>query len=125
MFFFLPDESKSKEICHGIFLMATWTFRFGFSCETSGEYGEGSWKGECDLTPENESPSSQSKNLHDVELVRWCTLACELFGGDVPWFGMVMLVYRSVPLPKTNMTMENPPVEDVFPIENGDFPMSC
>ena len=27
--------------------------------------------------------------------------------------------------PKTNMTMENPPVEDMFPIENGDFPMSC
>ena len=29
---------------------------------------------------------------------------------------------------KTNMTMENPPFEDVFPIENGDFhdfPMSC
>ena len=28
-------------------------------------------------------------------------------------------------LPKTNMTMENPPFEDVFPIENRDFPMSC
>ena len=28
-------------------------------------------------------------------------------------------------LPKTNMTMENPPFEDVLPIENGDFPMSC
>ena len=27
--------------------------------------------------------------------------------------------------PKTNMTMENPPFEDVFPIDNGDFPMSC
>ena len=27
--------------------------------------------------------------------------------------------------PKTNMTMENPPCEDVFTIENGDFPMSC
>ncbi len=26
---------------------------------------------------------------------------------------------------KTNMTMETPPFEDVFPIENGDFPMSC
>ncbi len=25
---------------------------------------------------------------------------------------------------KTNMAMENPPFEDVFPIENGDFPMS-
>ena len=27
--------------------------------------------------------------------------------------------------PKINMTMENPPFEDVFPIEHGDFPMSC
>ena len=27
--------------------------------------------------------------------------------------------------PKTNMTMEHPPVEDVFPIENVDLPMSC
>ena len=27
--------------------------------------------------------------------------------------------------PKTNMTMETPPFEDVFPIENCDFPMSC
>ena len=26
---------------------------------------------------------------------------------------------------KTNMTMQNPPFEDVFPIENRDFPMSC
>ena len=26
---------------------------------------------------------------------------------------------------KTNMTMEDPPFEDVFPIENGDFQMSC
>ena len=25
---------------------------------------------------------------------------------------------------KTNMTMENPPLEDVFPIENRDFPVS-
>ena len=25
---------------------------------------------------------------------------------------------------KTNMTLENPPFEDVFPIEHGDFPMS-
>ena len=26
---------------------------------------------------------------------------------------------------KTNMTMENPPFEDVFPSKNGDFSMSC
>ena len=29
-----------------------------------------------------------------------------------------------VTLPKTNMTLEIPPFEDVFPIENGAFPMS-
>jgi len=29
-------------------------------------------------------------------------------------------------LPKTNdMTMENPPFEDVFPTENEDSPVSC
>ena len=26
---------------------------------------------------------------------------------------------------KTNMTMDDLPFEDVFPIENGDVPMSC
>ena len=34
-------------------------------------------------------------------------------------------LHAEIPPPKTNMTMENPPFEDVFPIENGDFPMSC
>ena len=29
------------------------------------------------------------------------------------------------PPPKTDMAIENPPFEDVFPVENGDFPMSC
>ena len=42
----------------------------------------------------------------------------------------VKIIYRHVkktglPLPKTNMAMEHPPFEDVFPFENGDFPMSC
>ena len=31
---------------------------------------------------------------------------------------------KCIPL-KTNMLMENPPFEDVFPIENGHFPLSC
>ena len=31
-------------------------------------------------------------------------------------------VHLSTP-PKINMTIENPPFEDVFPRENGDFPM--
>ena len=36
-----------------------------------------------------------------------------------PWngFGERFVVYP----PKTNMTMENPPFEDVFPVENGNF----
>ena len=29
------------------------------------------------------------------------------------------------PQKKTNMSTENPPLEDVFPIEIGDIPMSC
>ena len=33
--------------------------------------------------------------------------------------------YIGITFPKTNMTMENPPFEDVFASENGDFPMSC
>ena len=32
--------------------------------------------------------------------------------------------FRWFTLPKTNMTMENPPFENVFPVENGDFLMS-
>ena len=36
-----------------------------------------------------------------------------------------MQMYVPPPPPKTNMTMEDPPFEDVFPIEHGDFPMSC
>ena len=27
--------------------------------------------------------------------------------------------------PKTNMTLENQPFDDVFPIEHGDFSLSC
>ena len=44
-----------------------------------------------------------------------------------PKVDLVMLcwkIWHVTPL-KTNMTLENPPFEDVFPIENGDFPMSC
>ena len=33
--------------------------------------------------------------------------------------------FEMVPPPKTNMTMNNPPFEDVFPIENADVPLSC
>ena len=33
--------------------------------------------------------------------------------------------YDPINPPKTNMTMENQPFEDVFPIENGDVPLSC
>ena len=34
-------------------------------------------------------------------------------------------IHRRIYPSKTNMTITNPPFEDVFPIENGDFPMSC
>ena len=33
--------------------------------------------------------------------------------------------FGSITPPKTNMTMGNPPFADIFPSENGDFPMSC
>ena len=36
-----------------------------------------------------------------------------------------VLLIKCVSPKKTNMTMEHPPFQDVFPIENGDFPMSC
>ena len=42
-----------------------------------------------------------------------------------PSFVDPMLLQIQVPPPKTNMTMENPPFEDVFPIEHGKCPMSC
>ena len=32
--------------------------------------------------------------------------------------------FKLLPSGKTNMAMENGPVEDVFPIEHGDFPAS-
>ena len=35
------------------------------------------------------------------------------------------LIVYTVTHPKTNMTMENQPFEDVSPIANGDFPLSC
>ena len=45
------------------------------------------------------------------------------------WFAVVCWSYDwgvhfQSYLPKTNMAIENPPLEDVFPIENGNFPMS-
>ena len=40
-------------------------------------------------------------------------------------WSMLIFAGHDTPPPKSNMTMENPPFEDVFPIENGDFPMSC
>ena len=36
-----------------------------------------------------------------------------------------MYILKIIPPRKTNMTMENPPFEEVFPIENSDFSMSC
>ena len=36
-----------------------------------------------------------------------------------------LLGFTPRPPLKTNMTMEHPAFVDVFPVENGDFPMSC
>ena len=33
--------------------------------------------------------------------------------------------WEYLPPQKTNMTMENQPFEDVSPIKNGDFQLSC
>ena len=33
-------------------------------------------------------------------------------------------IQKHYPPKKTNMTIKHPPFEDVFPIENGDFPVS-
>ena len=35
------------------------------------------------------------------------------------------LLFLGLTPPKTNMTMIKQPFEDVSPIKNGDFPMSC
>ena len=38
---------------------------------------------------------------------------------------MFAFVLDTPPPPKTSMTMEHSPFEDVVPIENVDFPTSC
>ena len=48
------------------------------------------------------------------------TRSCQLCNDS-----MSFLKWRCDTSPKTNMTMENPPFEDVFPIKHGVFPMSC
>ena len=57
--------------------------------------------------------SSQQKSPKKLEF---------LIKNQVPFFSGLHNLYTYPP--KTNMTMENPPFEHVFPIENGDFPMS-
>ena len=42
--------------------------------------------------------------------------------GDLPWD---RIRKKSPYPPKTNITIQHPPLKDVFPIENGDVPMSC
>ncbi len=48
---------------------------------------------------------------------------CFLVGG----VGMDLYEKRlvQVTLRQTNIAMENGPLEDVFPIKNGDFPLLC
>jgi len=55
----------------------------------------------------------------------WTCIIVELTWEE--WFSISPARVRDVrdtPL-KTNITMEHKPFEDVFPIENEDFPMSC
>ena len=37
----------------------------------------------------------------------------------------VDMLQLGLTFPKTNMAIENPPFEDVFHLENGDFPLPC
>ena len=59
-------------------------------------------------------------------------------GGWFPWADRYKKGYKETPInfrkllgftgvtpKKTNIPMENPPFEDAFSIEHGDFPMSC
>ena len=48
---------------------------------------------------------------------------CLNFGFDIFKSNWKVCFFLGTPR-KTNMTMENPPFEDVFPIENVEFPMS-
>ncbi len=41
------------------------------------------------------------------------------------FFTILFPLFKGGTPPKTNMTMENQPFEDVSPIRNGDFPLSC
>lgn len=45
-------------------------------------------------------------------------------GGEIT-SGVMCVGYTPRPTRKTKMTMEHPPLQDVFPIGNGDLPMSC
>ena len=45
--------------------------------------------------------------------------------GTFFWGGMSIFGELPSQKLKTNMTMKHPPFEDVFPIENRNFPMSC
>ena len=58
-----------------------------------------------------------------VELIRLFTVVgvCAVIWVEQSW----RFFFKGNTSPKTNMAMKNPPFEDVFPIENRDFPMSC
>ena len=57
--------------------------------------------------------------------VNFCGSKCLDYGKICGLAYDAMMFGNKNTLPKTNMTLENPPFEDVFPIENGEFPMSC
>lgn len=62
------------------------------------------------------SKSSQKKLVDTLVVVLLRTFGCKL---------VEVLVCENIEMPsKANMTMEHRPFEDVFPIENGEFPAS-
>jgi len=44
---------------------------------------------------------------------------------DATFLGASGHIHAGDTPPETNMTVEIPPFEDVLPIENGNFPVSC
>ena len=44
---------------------------------------------------------------------------------EEPDLVILFFIQKSTTLRQSNIAMENPPFEDVFPIQDGDFPLLC
>ena len=71
--------------------------------------------GNLPLQLQDASTESRPKNRRCIGFL--VVMSCNTSWNPIKPAGMV----KSCTNPKTNRTMENPPFEDVFPIENGDF----